>query len=138
MEAALVVDVGHEVLVVLAAERVERRQRVQFRPRITMAEAHARQAPFPTDLLDEAVDGAVADRRVADLGDAGPQRTVRELRELLPRVYELDELKLLDLEDATVEIAVRIGLNYGEPEAPIRDSEVSDVALSNNSPTISK
>ena len=55
-----------------------------------------------------------------------------------PRVYELDGLKLLDLEDATVEIAVRIGLNYGEPEAPIRDSEVSDVALSNNSPTISK
>ena len=27
-----------------------------------------------------------------------------------PRVYELDGLKLLDLEDATVEIAVRIGL----------------------------
>ena len=125
MEAALVVDVGHEALVVLATERVERRQRVEFRPRITMTEAHAGQAPLPTDLLDEAVDGAVADRRVADLGDAGPQRTVRELRELLPRVYELDELKLLDLEDATVEIAVRIGLNYGEPEAPIRDSEVS-------------
>ena len=103
-----------------------------------MTDAHAGQAPFSTNLLDEAVDGAVADRRVADLGDAGPQRTVRELRELLPRVYELDELLLLDLEDATVEIAVRIGLNYGEPEAPIRDSEVSDVALSNNSPTISK
>ena len=28
------------------------------------------------------------------------------------RVYELDGLKLLDLEDATVEIAVRIGLNF--------------------------
>ena len=39
---------------------------------------------------------------------------------------------MLDLEDATVEIAVRIGLNYGEPEAPIRDSEVSGY-LSNNS-----
>ena len=50
-----------------------------------------------------------------------------------PRVYELDGLKLLDLEDATVEIAVRIGLNYGEPEAPIRDSEVSLCCLSNNS-----
>ena len=48
-----------------------------------------------------------------------------------PRVYELDGLKLLDLEDATVEIAVRIGLNYGEPEAPIRDSEVSVYYLSN-------
>ena len=47
------------------------------------------------------------------------------------RVYELDGLKLLDLEDATVEIAVRIGLNYGEPEAPIRDSEVSVYYLSN-------
>ena len=86
MEAALVVDVRDKPLVVLATERVERRQRVQFRPHITMAEAHARQAPFPTDLLDEAVDGAVADRRVADLGDAGPQRTVRELRELLDEV----------------------------------------------------
>ena len=48
-------------------------------------------------------------------------------------MYELDELLLLDLEDATVEIAVRIGLNYGEPEAPIRDSEVSLCCLSNNS-----
>ena len=38
---------------------------------------------------------------------------------------------MLDLEDATVEIAVCIGLNYGGPEAPIRDSEVS--YLSNNS-----
>ena len=44
----------------------------------------------------------------------------------------------MDLEDATVEIALRIGLNYGEPEAPIRDSEVSVCHLSNNSPTISK
>ena len=50
-------------------------------------------------------------------------------------MYELDGLKLLDLEDATVEIAVHIGLNYGEPEAPIRDSEVSVCYLSNNSPT---
>ena len=48
-----------------------------------MTDAHAGQAPFPTNFLDEAVDGAVADRRVADLGDAGPQRTVRQLRELL-------------------------------------------------------
>ena len=53
--------------------------------------------------------------------------------QLHPHVYELDGLKLLDLEDATVEIAVRIGLNYGEPEAPIRDSEVSVCYLSNNS-----
>ena len=52
-----------------------------------------------------------------------------------PRAYELDGLKLLDLEDATVEIAVCIGLNYGGPEAPIRDSEVSVCYLSNNSPT---
>ena len=40
---------------------------------------------------------------------------------------------MLDLEGATVEIAVRIGLIYGEPEAPIRDSEVSVCCLSNNS-----
>ena len=66
VEAALVVDVGHEVLVVLATERVERRQRKKKKKK-------RRRAP--------------------------PQPH--------PRVYELDGLKLLDLEDATVEIAVR-------------------------------
>ena len=38
-----------------------------------------------------------------------PQPGARS-RQPHPRVYELDGLKLLDLEDATVEIAVRIGL----------------------------
>ena len=55
----------------------------------------------------------------------GGERIGRAPPQPHPRVYELDGLKLLDLEDATVEIAVHIGLNYGEPEAPIRDSEVS-------------
>ena len=47
-----------------------------------MAYSHARQASFFTNLLNEAVDGPVAHGRVADLGHAGPERGVRQLREL--------------------------------------------------------
>ena len=35
----------------------------------------------------------------------------------MSRVYELQGLELLDYDSATVPIAVRIGLNHGEPRA---------------------